>query len=372
MKSLVFTLIASILGCLCVWLLGEGVVSIARLHKPGISLAVSLVDDLVPRSDEVGSQPANPDLYVLSDYGELQAMVPDMRASGTALGNSPFNELKTEEARIGTELDGCLVQKADLRKEMAFLRTTLFDRFDPLNAFYSLDAPQSERLKAFIDRYAFRRVNYTTDHEGYRITVPQVTADRTVLIAGASIANGLMLDDAETISSQMQAKDPSRRYVNIGVGGGGKMDDIVCSLDRAEKRFKSIDEVIFILGEIQQEASNPYGTPDKLIGWLSEFRKRTGLRRLVFVYMPYVYNSMPDVTRRADDRRSNFPYYNEEKAGFMTAARAAGFEVVDFLDATQAIRREAGSQFAPFLYYLDRDHLSKIGVAKLVEMIGRP
>jgi hypothetical protein len=68
--------------------------------------------------------------------------------------------------------------------------------------------------------------------------VALVTSDRKVIIAGDSVANGVGIGDSETISSQLQALDSTRQYVNLGIAQATAAD-IICALDKAARRYKA-------------------------------------------------------------------------------------------------------------------------------------
>jgi hypothetical protein len=252
---------------------------------------------------------------------------------------------------------------------MVLLRSNLFNILDPLNAFYDTNRVLPPRLRQFLDRYGFRKVRHRTNGDGERLTFPSVESPRKVIVAGDSIANGSMMNDWETLASQLQAEDRDRQYVNIGVNGASAKDNL-CIMDRAAQRYAGqIREIIYVFSENDYEPDKPYGRPDQLIAGLTEFAKRNAVDRLTLVYMPKIYNSAPDVTRTRGTSYWDFPYYREEKHAILEGARLAGFAVVDFLDATNAAREAAGSPFGGLPLYVNQGHLSPIGTAKLVEML---
>ena len=203
-----------------------------------------------------------------------------MKASGVGLGNSPFSSLKTEEASVNSEKGPCLEQKPNLHKKVSYLRTNLFNPFDQMSFFVDADRKLPAELDAFITRYAFRIVDHRTNEFGERITLPKVDASRVVLVAGDSVANGLVIDDSETLASQLQARDSSRRYVNLGIARADA-SDITCALDRAATRYHgTIDEVIYVLCENDFDQGGQYSDPADLTTWLDEYRHRENVGRV--------------------------------------------------------------------------------------------
>jgi hypothetical protein len=91
--------------------------------------------------------------------------------------------------------------------------------------------------KSFWNATAGRSVTLSSNSEGERLTIPESNADRIVLVAGDSMAFGAMVDDDVTIVSRLQANDPTRRYVNLGVPSVDARD-IICRLEDAAKRYR--------------------------------------------------------------------------------------------------------------------------------------
>jgi hypothetical protein len=293
-----------------------------------------------------------------------------MKANGVGLGNSPFSELKTEEASVNTEKGECLEQKPNLRKHVGYLRTNLFNPFDQMSFFVDADRMLPPELEAFLDRYAFRVVMHTTNQFGERTTLPDVNAERVVLVAGDSVANGLAIDDAETLSSQLQAGDSTRRYINLGIARAAAAD-IVCALERAAGRYRGrIDEVIYVLCENDFDQGGKYSAPDDLVAWLDGFRTRENVARVVVVIQPLIYNTVPEVTRLRGHSHYGWPTFLDERLRTVDLARAKGFGVIDFVDVTAAERIRGRTQFAPLALYVDHAHWSPVGVERVVDALA--
>src|SRR5262249_15519490 len=157
------------------------------------------------------ADPRDANSRIISDRSEIEPLLGLMKENAVGLGNSPFKVLKTDEAAVNEEKDGCLWQKPNQRKVMSYLRSDLFNPFDQLTYFHDADRALPKELAEFFARYGFREIHHTTNENGERITVPRVDSPDKVIVAGDSVANGVMLDDAETLSSQLQARDASRQ-----------------------------------------------------------------------------------------------------------------------------------------------------------------
>jgi hypothetical protein len=137
--------------------------------------------------------------------------------------------------------------------------------------------------------------------------------------------------------------------------------------DRAAKRYAGqIRELIYVFCENDFAPGEPYGTPEELVAWLAEFRRRESIDRVTFLYVPYIYNSVPEVTRVPGHSQYDFPTYADEKRRLLDLSAKEHFHVVDFLAVADEESQAVGSLFAPLALYVDHTHLSKIGVQKVL------
>lgn len=354
------------------WLLAEGIHILAQGARAETSLAYSLFARLTREAPPAAADPSDPASQMVVQVGDIEALLPAMKESGVGLGNSPFSELKTEEASVNVQKGDCLEQKPDIHKKVAYIRTNLFNPFDQMSFFVDADRKLPPELEAFVARYAFRVVDHTTNAFGERVTLPKLDAPAVVLVAGDSVANGLAIDDAETLSSQLQARDSSRRYVNLGIARASALD-ITCALDRAASRYRgAIDEVIYVLCENDFDQGGKYSEPAELIAWLEEFARREDVGRTTVVVQPLVYNTVPEVMRLRGHSHYDWPTFRKERSEVMRLAREKGFRVVDFVDITAVERLKGRSQFAPLALYVDHAHWSPAGVSRVVDALVAP
>jgi hypothetical protein len=365
-----FPIVVVVVATVIPWLVAEGIHIVVKGPQAETSLAYSFLSQMGRKAPPTEADPRDPASQMIVRISTIEALLPAMKENGVGLGNSPFSELKTEEASVNTEQGECLEQKAGIRKKVSYLRTNLFNPFDQMSFFVDADRTLPPELQAFLDRYAFRVVAHTTNEAGERTTLPKVDAPRVVLVAGDSVANGLAIDDSETLSSQLQAVDGSRRYVNLGIARA-RAADITCALDRAAARYRgTIDEVVYVLCENDFEQGGRYSDPAELVEWLDESRKRESIGRIVVVVQPLVYNTVPEVTRLRGHSHFGWPDFLEQRTKVVELARAKGFGALDFVDVTAAERLRGRTQFAPLALYVDHAHWSPAGVARVVAALA--
>ena len=361
-----FPIVAVLAATIVPWLLAEGIHILIKGAQAETSLAYSFLSSLHRPKPAAQSDPHDPASQMIVSVSQIEPLLPIMKANGVGLGNSPFSALKTEEASVNTEQGNCLEQKPNLHKKVGYLRTNLFNPFDQMSFFVDADRKLPAELDAFIARYSFRIVDHSTNEFGERITLPKVDAPRVVLVAGDSVANGLIIDDSETLASQLQARDSSRRYVNLGIARADA-SDITCALDRAATRYHgAIDEVIYVLCENDFDQGGKNASPEDLTAWLDEYRRRESVARVTLIVSPLIYNTVPEVTRLRGHSHYNWPTFLAERTRVMQLAREKGFGVLDFIDITAAERIRGLSQFAPLALYIDHAHWSPIGVSRVV------
>jgi lysophospholipase L1-like esterase len=365
-----FPLVAVAAGILLPWLLAEGIRIVAKGAQAETSLVYGLLSEQMGDAAALQASPDDPASQAIADIGEIEALLPLMKEHGVGLGNSPFPALKTEEASVNSEAGPCLEQKPNLRKRVGYLRTNLFNPFDQMSFFVDAARRLPPELEAFLARYAFRLVQHSTNEHGERVTLPQVDAPRVVLVAGDSVANGLILDDSETLASQLQARDASRRYVNLGIARAAA-PDIACALERAANRYRGrIDELVYVLCENDFEQGGAHSAPEELVEWIDAFRARENVARVVLVVSPLIYNTVPEVTRLRGHSHYRWPSFLDERRRVLAAAHRKGFGTVDYVDITAAERAKARTQFAPLALYLDHAHWSPAGVDRTVEALA--
>ncbi len=367
MKNVLITSLLVITSLFLLFLLAEGAVSLARGSNPGTSLGYGLYRLVRGDTWQQGLQSADdPNARILSDVSEIEGLMDQLQADGVGLGNTPFHELKTDESSLYIDTGGCKRQKPDLRKRQTHLITRLYDPFDPILAFWNEDQVLHPDVRRFIDRYEFHEATLTTNAYGDRVTLPVVQSERKVIVGGDSVANGVLLNDRETIASQLQQLDPERQYINTGINGA-TAGEVICGIETAVRNYGGqFEELIYVYSENDFDSGTPFGTPEEVVAWLKAFAAKQGLRRTTVVYSPYIYNIVPQLTRFRGYRGDRFPHHNAEKLRLEAAAETAGIGFIDYTDIALAENQAAGTMFAALALFVDHAHYSRYGTAKLV------
>ena len=354
-----------VVACVSTLLAAEGAYSLMRWKKTSQSIAYQTYKSL---TNAVPDDP-QPELN-LASREHFEALIPDMIEAGVGLGNVPYKKIMQQRTSIKSrDADGCIVSKPGIKSEMAQLRTIDFELSNPPTIFYDKEAKLSEALQTFLNRYAIRRVSFSTNEQGERLTFPLIEVKDVVLVAGDSVAAGTLVSDEETLSSRLQQRDSARRYVNLGIGGISA-PDILCNLTAAAKRYTGrIKELVYVYCENDFEPTEPYGQPEDVVSWLADYARREGIAKVLVVRAPYVYNVVPHLTRFKGYRGEGRLTRSAEVERLRKSSRDAGFTFIDIENLAQREIQQKGTDFAVFSLFVDAVHLSPYGTEKLADEV---
>jgi hypothetical protein len=370
LKKFILSTVISILLSAVALAAFEGTNSLFKwrnLHRSVVYELSALAGLVQPRSNVSAYAP------YFSDPRELDEVLPLFNEQGIGLGGVHLGrtrfDVNTSESAIRSVAHGCPSLKSDLRMTAFFLHSSAFGPFGFPAVFYRSDKTLVPQLDDFFRRYGGPHTTLSTNSQGERTTLPDVTADRIVLVAGDSVAFGAMIDDDVTISSQMQARDQTRRYINLGIPGT-TAKDIHCRLEDATQRYKGrIDELIYVYCENDFQPENQYGTPEEVLESLKRIVGREKIGKVTIVFSPYVYMVVPDLTRM--DGAEWVPSRRREtaRAQLKRLVETAGFRWADIGALARSEEQAAKSSLAILAYFVDDVHLSAFGTRKLVESL---
>ena len=261
----------------------------------------------------------------ITDETIFEEMFPDLQRARAYLGNTPFRDLATPDARttVDDQATGTLRLKANFRGQSTFLRTHVYNPLDSVTLTVPAGADVSPRLQSLIDRFAFAQMQVTINERGERLTVPPRTAEPVIPIAGDSVAFGALLGDDEPLASQLSRLLPDYMFVAVGISGGGPRDTVQ-AMDEAATRYGSrIRSLVYVNCENDFDLVDPLGISDDLASW----SERHQLRHRILVLNRYVYRTMPEMIRQS---LSSFLEMRGNSTTLATAARNAGFSTINF------------------------------------------
>ena len=333
-----------------------------KVHRSVVYQLSAMAGLVKPRSNESAYAP------YIADPQELADLLPLMGEQDIGMGGTPYRA-NTQDAAMKTVENGCPTMKRNRRMTAFFLHASAFGPYAFPTAFYSADKKLDPRLEEFFRRYGGPHTSWSTNDQGERITVPDVAANRVVLISGDSVAFGAVIDDDATIASQMQARDSARRYVNLGVPGTSA-EEILCRLEAATQRYKGrIDELIYVYCENDFDDKIPYGTPKEVIEALKGIVAREKIGKVTVVFAPYIYMVVPEMTRIDGSEWSPTLRRENLRAELKGLVEGAGFRWVDSGALARSEEQATKSSLSILAYFVDSVHLSAYGTRKLVDSL---
>jgi lysophospholipase L1-like esterase len=368
LKKFTFAILVPVLLSVLTLMAFEGAYSLYKWRNPHRSVVyqLSAMAGLAkPRSNESAYAPyfANPQ--------ELADLFPLINEQGIGIGETPYGPSSVDVA-IKTTENGCPALKPNLRYTAFFLHTSAYGPYAFPTAFYPKDKVLDPRLDEFFRRYGGPHTSLSTNSQGERITVPDVATDHVVLVSGDSVAFGAMVDDEATIASQMQARDGTRRYVNLGVPGD-TAENILCRLEAATQRYKGrIDELIYVYCENDLESKGRYGTVREVTEALRDIVAREKISKVTVVFAPYIYMVVPEMTRIDGSIWSPSLRRERLRAELKTLVESAGFRWIDAGELARSEEQATKSSWAILSYFVDAVHLSAYGTRKLVDHLMAP
>ena len=309
---------------------------------------------------------------VVSDEGQIKALIPKMTEAGIGLSSLSFAQTQTERARLSIENRECISPKANLDKTVLFVRSTLSEPLDPIIAFHDRTTTLSPELALFFQDYGYGAHTLTTNALAERVTVPLVEQPRKVVVAGGSAAFGLLLDDANSLASRLQKRDNSRQYITLAVPEGSA-EQVICNLTKAIPRYRGqVDELIYFYSEADLDSGNTLGTPEEVISALKNLAQNESIGKVTIFYSPLIYSLAPQFTRYRGYASDLLPNRQAVKDRLRKIVAGAGFGWLDIGEVALEASKAQGSEFAVLNNFADDRNLSLQGMDKLVLRLMGP
>jgi len=283
-----------------------------------------------------------------------------------AFGNTPFEELRSDEAKaVFEDEDGILHNKPNQRFSVAFIKSRIFNAWDsPLYKDMDLAKPNSRKTQDFLRQYGLVEKINTIDANGDRVTVPESSAEDIILVVGDSVAYGAGVGDDETLSSCLQLRYPDFRFVNVGVPGCGLRDSLARVRARLELFKGRVKGLIYVHCE---NDFNEETSPEFIVNELSDLIEKNKIPYKSFIYTYYIYRAFPDVVRFSDELELR--EYFKLKKDLVSHAEKRGLPVIDTWQMMSDYRHREGTPFSGLSLYVDHTHFSRLGHEKVADLI---
>jgi hypothetical protein len=306
----------------------------------------------------------------LATKKQIEALLPGFVKEGVSIGDVPktgiYKSLMKDSSVTGRSSDGCLVNKPGVHETMVPLRSNEYRAFGMPTLFFDTDAKLSDSTKAFLARYGVRPVTLNINEFGERKTVPAIDSSRKVLVAGDSVAFGTTIDDADTIASQLQQRDPARQYVTIAVPGAAA-SDVICGIEASLARYHGqIDGLVYVYSHTDFDNKAKYGRPEEVLSWMKEFVEREHIGDVTVVLTANMRSIAPQFTRAVVAPK----FRPEQTRALRAGTLAAGYRFISVAELGRAEADLRKTDLAAFSLFMDAwGHLSPHGISRVVEKI---
>jgi len=241
---------------------------------------------------------------------------------------------------------------------------------DPPVLYLISGTAMSDALRRYLAENARVSFTYNFDADGHRVTLPEVKADKKILMVGDSGLFGVGVGDEDTIASNLQRLvGRSYQVVNAGVGGydGDQAFEVARMLSDRE-RF----EILVYVGHHNDfyEPSH-ISNPEKARRVIEKFAslKQRFPGGIVVALLTYLEYTAADVLRSHGWERDRIEAADRLRTEFPKITAAVGFPFVDWTDITEQVREQERTIFSPWALYVDHAHLSARGTRLFAERI---
>jgi lysophospholipase L1-like esterase len=263
------------------------------------------------------------------------------------------------------------VLRPDVEIEASVLHARNPYNWDPPVLVRSSRAALPDPVERYLRESSRLGYRYRTGADRRRLTVPPVEAERSVLVAGDSVAFGVGVDDDSTVASLLQIElGASVRIVNAGVGGysGPQVLTAVEAL-ALERGFEALVYLTSQNDFMEDPARSYAEVAEQVLSGMARLRERFS-GRLVAVVVSYLQLPMSDVFLAEGWTQGELRRSRELYAALRDSAARHGIDYVDWLALVRDEIEAQGSLLAPFALYFDHGHLSRHGSRRAARAIA--
>ncbi|MBW1845211.1 MAG: SGNH/GDSL hydrolase family protein [Deltaproteobacteria bacterium] len=241
---------------------------------------------------------------------------------------------------------------------------------DPPVLYLKSGSQMSAALRKYLDENARVFYTYNFDGDGHRRTIPEVDADKKILMVGDSGLFGVGVDDEDTVASNLQRLvGDSHRVVNAGVGGYGGEQAFAAARMLSDR--EDFDILIYVGHHNDFYEPSHIANPEKARKIIASFEslKNRFPGGIVVALLTYLEYTGADVLRAHGWQRDRIEAADRLRAEFPAISSEAGFPFVDWTDIAEEIREQERTIFSPWALYVDHAHLSVRGNRLFAERI---
>jgi hypothetical protein len=255
---------------------------------------------------------------------------------------------------------------------VSVLRTTRAYNFDPpaLVLRYADRELISERLRSYLKDQSLLSYSYSTDHNGFRRTVPSVDSNERVLIIGDSVAFGVGVEDEFTAASHLQKMVGKRyRIVNVGVGGyDGQQAFLMAKRISNKTKFAGL---IYIACQNDFKRREDWiQEANDVLAKIKSISERFN-NNIVVVLQTYMEYNLRDIFLQDGWKEERIEKTHALRSALPSICKEYGYGYYDWTEVVDDFLKVEKSIFSRFALYADHAHLSPLGNRLLAEKVVR-
>ena len=368
-KNIIFKIILTILiSSIFVLLLIEGFYSLYKKSEDHISITYKIYSNIRDNDSNLESNFRHKD--VVYDQVELENLINDVKSLDGFMGNTPFSD--TFEQTLNSNESGCYRHKKNIDMKAYFIRTNLYNAFDPVTIWIDNRKLIPSDLMYFLDSKSNGYSHFTTNDRGLRSTNFNIDHSKNLnIFAGGGAALSSMISDIYTIPYLMQEYDKDSQYINASVSSSN-FSDVLCNLNQELNFYKDFKfgNLILLISDLDLSKLENSDIVDYLEE-INNIKSKYGIEEVIIIYFPYLYTVSPEITV---DRKTNSPgvYFKDaiKKKDFLISNISKyEFYSIDGLSVFLNEIQKKRSLLDVFDYYLHHGHPSYKSNALLVDLI---
>jgi len=301
------------------------------------------------------------------------SLVEELTALDAVIDNAgnPTGAREHDTMLVRTDAELGYVLRPGISVDAYQVRSTEAVNLDPPVVYIRTGSKLSPELAHYLAEYTRVRYRYTIDADGFRRTLPDVAAERKILMVGDSGLFGVGVDDGATIASNLQRLvGDSARVVNAGVAGY----DGDGAFRAARKLSGQEDYALLVYVAHNNDFYEPrhISNPEKARAVLARFEtlRERFPEGIVVGLITFLEHTSEDVLlSQGWRRRARIEAAEELRREFPSLTRAAGFPFVNWSDIVDEVRQRERTIFAPWSLYVDHAHLSPRATRLFAERI---
>ncbi|RJP20182.1 MAG: SGNH/GDSL hydrolase family protein [Candidatus Omnitrophota bacterium] len=286
---------------------------------------------------------------VLQDLKEIHAVI----------GNTtnPTGALRHDTILVKPDEEFGYVLRPGAAVNVWLLRSMKSFNLDPPTLYIKTDVVLTDRIREYVDQMARHSFCYHITQDGYRQTLPPVSAERSILIIGDSVGFGMGVNDEFTVASYLQ-KMVSERYgfVNASVGGYNGYRCVQVANRESQKR--KYEALIYVACE-NDFVKDAIGTAQNVINQLASLSEIYNNKIIIVLHTYMEYTLRDLIFSSTSDKRNR--EISELRPFMKNMCEKLGFEYCDWSAIVERYSVESQSIFSRFALYVDHCHLSPLG-----------